>query len=164
MNRNAGRAAARSEVIKFGLLTAVLLLLVLGLALARPLLFGHILPIALGLPAVSADGGGLPVETPYPAAPDTTGDHVIAPPILEEAPAPVEEDVAQPNSPEEQTAAPETAVTPPAADLLHIVQPGETLTRIAERYNVTVAALVTANGITNPNQIPAGMALRVPQP
>jgi LysM repeat protein len=157
MNRNAGRAAARSEVIKFGLLTAVLLLLVLGLALSRPLLFGHILPIVLGLPSVSADGGGLPVEASYPAAPDAPGDHVIAPPVLEEAPAPAAEGA-------ENLDAPETAVTPPAADLLHIVQPGETLTRIAERYNVTVAALVTANGITNPNQIPAGMALRVPQP
>ena len=34
-----------------------------------------------------------------------------------------------------------------------IVQPGDTLTAIAQRYHTTVAALSAANGITNPNQI-----------
>jgi len=179
MNRNAGRAAARSEVIKFGLLTAVLLLLVLGLALARPLLFGHILPIVLGLPAggpaldAEVEQGETAVDradVAYPANAGGDEDSVILLPMVGGQPAPPEgtsndnPGAAEATSIPEAPATAETAVTPPSADFLHIVQPGETLTRIAERYNVTVAALVTANGITNPNQIPAGMALRVPQP
>lgn len=46
----------------------------------------------------------------------------------------------------------------------HVVCPGETLTRIAWRYGVTVQALATANGIPNPNYIYAGQVLHIPCP
>jgi LysM repeat protein len=42
------------------------------------------------------------------------------------------------------------------------VQPGDTLSAIAVRYRTTVAALVAANGITDPNRILAGAVLQVP--
>ena len=44
----------------------------------------------------------------------------------------------------------------------HIVQAGESLSRIAARYGVTLQALVTANNIANPNQIFVGQSLRIP--
>ncbi|HEY5025130.1 MAG TPA: LysM peptidoglycan-binding domain-containing protein [Acidimicrobiales bacterium] len=44
------------------------------------------------------------------------------------------------------------------------VRPGDTLSAIATRYHTTVAALVAANGITNPNQIYAGDSIVVPGP
>jgi LysM repeat protein len=44
----------------------------------------------------------------------------------------------------------------------HLVQAGETLGVIAERYDTTVGALASLNGIVNPNLIYAGQALRVP--
>ncbi len=45
----------------------------------------------------------------------------------------------------------------------HVVQPGETLFRIALRYGLTVEQLAAANGITNPAQIFAGQVLVIPQ-
>lgn len=44
----------------------------------------------------------------------------------------------------------------------HTVQLGENLFRISLRYNVSIAALMQANGITNPNLIYAGQVLRIP--
>ncbi len=44
----------------------------------------------------------------------------------------------------------------------HTVQPGETLTRIAARYGVTVEQLAAVNGIVNPNMIYVGQILVIP--
>lgn len=44
----------------------------------------------------------------------------------------------------------------------HIIQAGETLFRIAERYNTTVDAITAANGITDPNLISVGQTLIIP--
>ena len=45
---------------------------------------------------------------------------------------------------------------------IHIVQPGETLTRIASRYGTTVSAIVAANGIADPSLILVGQRLAIP--
>ena len=52
---------------------------------------------------------------------------------------------------------------PPASASEHIVQPGETLNRIAIRYNVTLDQLIAANNIANPDAIYVGQALQLPQ-
>lgn len=44
----------------------------------------------------------------------------------------------------------------------HTVQTGETLTTIAQRYNVTVENLITANGITDPDFVKEGTQLIIP--
>lgn len=44
---------------------------------------------------------------------------------------------------------------------VHIVRPGETLLALSRRYNVSVADLVSWNGLANPNQIAVGQELRV---
>ncbi|MEZ4667251.1 MAG: LysM domain-containing protein [Anaerolineae bacterium] len=44
----------------------------------------------------------------------------------------------------------------------YIVQPGETLFRIAQQFNVSTSALQQANCLSDPNQIQAGQFLRVP--
>lgn len=46
----------------------------------------------------------------------------------------------------------------------HTVQPGESLSYIAARYGVTVASLMAANGITDPDRVVAGRTLRVMVP
>lgn len=43
-----------------------------------------------------------------------------------------------------------------------VVQKGDSLYRIARRYRVTVAALMSANGLTNPNIVP-GQHLVLPR-
>lgn len=63
------------------------------------------------------------------------------------------------------TAAPgNPAPTQPASTPggMHVVQRGEFLALIARRYNVTVQAIITANGITNPNRIFVGQRLVIP--
>lgn len=59
------------------------------------------------------------------------------------------------------TGVPPTAA-PPAQSSTYTVQPGDTLARIAARFNTTVAAIAQANGITNPNLIYVGQRLTIP--
>jgi LysM repeat protein len=54
------------------------------------------------------------------------------------------------------------ATQPPSGTSTYIVQPGDTLSRIAARFGTTVQALVQTNGILNPNLIFAGQSLIVP--
>jgi len=46
---------------------------------------------------------------------------------------------------------------------IHRVQPGETLSAIARRYGVSVAALVAANRLADPNRILVGQTLEIPE-
>lgn len=45
---------------------------------------------------------------------------------------------------------------------IYVVQPGDTLYTIATSFNITVQALMNANGITNPDMIYIGQQLTVP--
>jgi LysM repeat protein len=57
---------------------------------------------------------------------------------------------------------PAPATQPPAAGGIYVVQRGDTLSRIAVRFGVTVAALVQANSLANPNVIYVGQSLTIP--
>lgn len=50
-----------------------------------------------------------------------------------------------------------------AAALTHIVQPGESLSLIADNYGVSLDSLVRENNISNPDRIHAGQVLRIAQ-
>lgn len=50
----------------------------------------------------------------------------------------------------------------PPRVLSYVVQPGDSLAAIAEKWGTTVEAIVAANGIVNPNVIVAGTRLRMP--
>ncbi len=66
------------------------------------------------------------------------------------------------------------AQTPPAGPILepgseeavpgrvYIVQPGDNLTRVAQRFGTSVESLISANQLTNPNALLAGTQLIVP--
>ncbi|PJF28194.1 MAG: hypothetical protein CUN53_01270, partial [Phototrophicales bacterium] len=58
------------------------------------------------------------------------------------------------------TAAVQTTPTP----VFHIIRGGETLFQIAQRYGLTVSALASANGITDPSLIYSGQRLLIPSP
>lgn len=51
--------------------------------------------------------------------------------------------------------------TPPPGPI-YIIQPGDTLSNIAARFNVPLADLMAVNNITNPNAISAGAQLIIP--
>lgn len=53
---------------------------------------------------------------------------------------------------------------PAVEGTLYIVRGGDTLGAIAKRFNVTVAALVVANSLTNANIIRPGQRLTIPKP
>ena len=64
------------------------------------------------------------------------------------------------SAPATATAAPSMAVAAPT--VVHVVQRGENLTRIAHQYGVSVDAIVVANGISDPSRIYGGQQLVIP--
>lgn len=50
----------------------------------------------------------------------------------------------------------------PGAPAIHVVQPGEVLSVIAEKYGISLDELVAANRITNPNLVSPGTELVIP--
>ncbi len=71
---------------------------------------------------------------------------------------------ATPDVTESVTTAPTTGTTTPTPvpGETYIVQAGDTLFRIAQRFSTTVSALAQANNIVNPNLIFVGQRLRIP--
>lgn len=55
-----------------------------------------------------------------------------------------------------------SAQTDPARATVHVVQRGETLSSIAQRYQLSVDTVARANGIINPSNIQAGQRLLIP--
>ncbi|MEM7339523.1 MAG: LysM peptidoglycan-binding domain-containing protein [Actinomycetota bacterium] len=57
-----------------------------------------------------------------------------------------------------------TTTTAPIApeEILYTVQPGDTLSVIADRYNVTTDDLAAYNGITDANDISPGLEIAIP--
>ncbi len=128
-----------SDLLKFMVLVVILAGVVLVMLLARPLVFGQIVPAVVGdflTPLPTATAAPLPTAT-------TTATEMPAAPIP-----------------------PTTAPTaePSATPRVHTIQPGENLTKIAETYGVTIEAILTLNGLTNPNQIVAGEQILIPSP
>lgn len=59
---------------------------------------------------------------------------------------------------------PTTPPTQPPSTQTYVVQPGDTLTRIAQQFGTTVAAIAQANNIVNVNLIYVGQVLTIPVP
>lgn len=56
-----------------------------------------------------------------------------------------------------------TTTTVAPADFLYVVQSGDTLGKIAERFSVTIVAIVEANGLSSADDIQAGQSLEIPE-
>ena len=52
---------------------------------------------------------------------------------------------------------------PPLDHSVHIVGSGDTLWKIANRYNVSLAALLAANNLTNPDVLEVGQSIYIPR-
>jgi nucleoid-associated protein YgaU len=60
------------------------------------------------------------------------------------------------------TASPEPTPTPEPTPVSYTVRPGDTLSRIARRFGLTVEQLQCANGITDPNRLAVEQVLVIP--
>jgi len=67
-----------------------------------------------------------------------------------------------PLSTQTPTAVPTQVSSETVSTIIHTVQPGETLFRIATRYGVTVNEMVAANDLSDPTLIYAGQQLIIP--
>jgi LysM repeat protein len=102
----------------------------------------------------------LPTLLPGPGI-DTTPPPTVAPsatPIPTPTPVPTPSPTAAP------TPTPEPTPTPAPTPIVYVVKAGDQLARIAERYGVTVAAIVKANSLKDPNLITVGQKLIIPLP
>ena len=59
--------------------------------------------------------------------------------------------------------APSPAPSPSPQYITYVIQPGDTLSGIAQRFGTTVSTLTQLNGISNPDKIYAGNTIRVPE-
>lgn len=116
-----------------------------------------------------------------PLQPDLDDDVAQPAPVIQpelEIPSPIIEEEAAPEieigePPDDADPPDETVVEPPPeapaptepaeeTDGIYIVQPGDTLGRIAQRYNVTVEDLAAANNIVNIHRLEIGQRLIIP--
>ena len=56
-----------------------------------------------------------------------------------------------------------TTTTIAPGDVIYVVQSGDTLGNIAERFGVTVQSIVDRNGLASPDAIQAGQRLEIPE-
>ena len=68
----------------------------------------------------------------------------------------------QVNSSRASSSQPKVQAQETGGQIIHLVQPGENLFRIALRYGTTVQAIAAANGIADPTRIFAGQRLIIP--
>lgn len=73
-------------------------------------------------------------------------------------------DPASPDTAVDTTQPDDTAVASGSADEnpVHVVAAGDTLGRISEQYEVSIDAIMTANGLSNPNLLSVGQQLIIP--
>ena len=97
--------------------------------------------------------------TPPPPPPSTPTATLVVPPT----------DTPTPEGGPTSAPPPEAAATPVPVETrtgrtTHVVQPGENLSQIAQRYGVSVEAIVQANGLEDPSLIYSGQTLIIPAP
>jgi LysM repeat protein len=167
------------EMLRFYALIIILGVVILVVAVTRPLIFGRIVPAVMGEGIVistpeppATDGeeeADTPIESPdetEPATEETTdmsdnGDEAATP---EENTADSASSAETNNEAETtnesnvgETAENETTPT------MHIVQEGDTLQKIAAQYGVTLQELIAANGLVNPDYIQVADELVIPR-
>ena len=127
--------------------------------------FSARLPIGTKAPA-TLGGTVIGPETPAPTASPTPTASPSATPTKTPTPTPTPTATKSPTATPKPTTTPKPTATPiptaTAKPSTYIVVSGDTLTKIANRFGVTQAALMAANKITNANSIQLGQKLVIP--
>lgn len=147
---------ARSEWLKFGILTAVFIISVAVVMLVAPLIGSWIVPAVLGT------NNPKPVVTSEPTPPGLDS----LTPTIEANPTPeLVVPTAEAGGVEPAPTVPPAVSPTPDNVLLYTIQPGDNLTKISILYGVTIQQIVDANPeLKNPHQISPGSQLRIPRP
>jgi LysM repeat protein len=104
-------------------------------------------------PAVSLAPPSAVVTSPEPASPvPAASEQPTATPPATPTPSPT------------ATPTPSPRATPTPSPVVHVVQRGETLRAIAERYGVSQRSIVKANSLANASLIVVGQKLIIPSP
>jgi LysM repeat protein len=99
------------------------------------------------------------------AVPPPVGDVPTPRPVPGQSFTPAPSDglpTAQASEPPRRTPTPSPVLTVEPTPFIHIVERGESLTEIAELYEVAVEDIVGLNDIQNPNRIQVGQELLIP--
>jgi LysM repeat protein len=80
------------------------------------------------------------------------------------SPSPSPVPTATPTPSPTATPTPSPTATPASSPVVHVVQRGETLRAVAERYDVSVRSIVKANSLANASLIVVGQKLIIPSP
>ncbi len=110
-----------------------------------------------GLLLTANCGGGSEQATPIPSG-QTTPTSTRMLPIV----TPTPNILASPKPTSEQETASPAAVSSGREGDTYVVEAGDTLGSIADKFDITVDALKDANGIDDPNTLTAGQSLTVP--
>jgi len=98
----------------------------------------------------------IPLALAMCAPPPPTGPRPTSATILEITPAPTL------NVDATATAYARLLIPSPTPAGIYVVQPGDTLSSLAEDFGTTVEEIMAANGLTDPNAIQAGQTLIIP--
>jgi LysM repeat protein len=153
----------QGELIKFAILAVVLLGAAVVIGLLRPIIFDRIVPAILGegQPSAIIINTEAEAETIKPSTEENTETTGDAAPNAEDADTAESSETEAPEVTDDPVNPADFPTAVPAQT--HTVQPGETLTAIAQQYGVTVQAIVEANQISNPNRVDAGTVLTIPE-
>ena len=130
-------AFARGSELIVGLLVVAFIVFLLWVILLRP-------QTSEPLPQ--------PTTTPDLAIPITDPNKAFINAIATPTPEPLPTETPTPRPPKKPTAQ------------VYIVQPGDTLSKIAERFGVTIDALIKTNMIVNPDALQVNQELTIPVP
>jgi LysM repeat protein len=167
------------EMLRFYALIIILGVVILVVAVTRPLIFGRIVPAVMG--------EGIVISTPEPPATDEEQETDMPAESPDET-EPATEETTDTGDSSDEAASPEenTADSASSAETnneaettdesnvgetaenettptTHIVQEGETLQKIAAQYGVTLQELIAANGLVNPDYIQVADELVIPR-
>jgi LysM repeat protein len=129
--------------------------LILGVNAIVSLIISLLVVIVAGRSVPAGPGAMAPTTAPPAAA----GSTVQARPPLSNAPTPLPGAAVTPGAPAANQA---TSAPTPAEPTVYIVQPGDTLSSIARKYDISLEDLMRANDIANPDYVQLGQELKIP--
>ena len=129
--------------------------LIIGVNAIVSLIISLLVVIVAGRSVTTGPGPMVAATAPLAAA----GSTLQAQPPLVNAPTPLPGAAVTPGAPAANQA---TSAPTPAEPTVYIVQPGDTLSSIARKYDVSLEDLMRANDIANPDYVQLGQELKVP--